>query len=422
MKLFRKNSSGVVLLTVLCLMSMLTIVLMTSIVIVSSSSKKAVVNYTDNQVYATAKSSLDTFVDCLADKSMTSFNSMRTKVENLAVGSELVVDVTSPSGEADKIIIKKESSGKTVITAKSTLKGNSAQVSREIEVTQSVKATKTDIIFVFDASTSMANKTNNITGYDIAVNAARDFANQLLVTNPKTKGNVRIGLSKFGTQAHPDSSKILDLTNDYNAIQNKLQNGNSIKYKDNWGGDQVNGTNITYGLITATEMLKNSTADVKIIILLGDGLPTFSQKVTHWGTSATDPFTFGLPGSGVNTPGSWGSWQYYPDNNRLGDGIVYNINSYTVNGRSITNNKLPAVCAAENARFKGYKVMTIGFGLNALPHSDKGPAIETLKEVADSPDYYYSADKSAESMKSILDSIVSEVASSVSGGDYIYAD
>ena len=72
MRKIKQNYSGNILFTVICIMSIITILLMSSIIIIASSNKKAVKNYADNQVYVSAKSLLDTFVDCATDTTLTS--------------------------------------------------------------------------------------------------------------------------------------------------------------------------------------------------------------------------------------------------------------------------------------------------------------------------------------------------------------
>ena len=88
-----------------------------------------------------------------------------------------------------------------------------AVVSREMSISTSHVVNTTDIVFVFDTSGSMNN-----TDKDAAIAAAKDFANTLLVTNPNTVGNVRIGLAKFATL----SSQMVPLTDNYTLISNAL--------------------------------------------------------------------------------------------------------------------------------------------------------------------------------------------------------
>ena len=416
MKWFKKNHGGVVLLTVICLMSMLIVVLMSAIVIVSASNKKSVLNYTDNQVYATAKSSLDTFMQCLEDGTMTEFDGIRSDMGSLSVGTPMTVSVTLPSGESDEIVIEKDASGEIIVTAKSDYQGNQTTVSRKIEMSSSIDIKDTDIIFVFDTSNSMSDADKSL-----AVNAVKDFAKKLLVENDVTRGHVRIGLAKFDTKSAP----ILPLTDINTTIQNKLNELNVL------GKVDTGGTNIQVGINKAEVMLNNviDKADQQFIIILGDGVPTYCNYIKHLSTDISIPTTF----SDWTIKGLGWSYtyecDYYEDNNDE-DAYDYNVIYRTYDNVLIENNGTGTIAEAENARLKGYKIMTIGFGLNNIddnkrPESCKmtqATAIETLTAVADSESYFFEADKTADSLQGILDQVIGAISSSVTATDYVYTN
>jgi hypothetical protein len=389
-KMIKKND-GVVLFSVICLMSILTVILMTAIIIVSSSSKKAQGNYIDNQVYITAKSTLDTFVDCVSDYSFTDFETIRTDIKNIAINSEETFTVTLPSclsGDC-KVTVKRLSDTNVIIKAEANKNNQIATISREMLITSASVPNTTDIVFVFDCSGSMSTADRNL-----ARNAAKAFAKELLVDNPTTSGNVRIGLAKFGTV----SEQITPLTADNTIIRDDLSAYNVLSAPNPpWHNASANATNIQAGIREASAMLSHSTAVKKYIVILGDGLPTYSYRITHWGNLiGGDKYTFDntfILGLGNN---------YY----LYGNGYVNGRNTpayanqiyITPDGHYVVNNKDASVGEAINARIDGYNIMTIGFGLNSLDVTQRGDAKNTLKDIADSSSYFFEADKTAESL------------------------
>lgn len=415
MKKFNKNYDGSVLFTVICLMSILTVVLMTAIVVVSSSNKKAVVNYSDNQVYITAKSTLDTFVDYVSDYSFTDFNSIRDEIDALVVNAETSFDVTLPSSlkETCKVTIKRIDSTKVIITTNADKNGQIATISREVAISSGSTPVDADIVFVFDCSGSMSS-----TDKGLAIAGAKDFAQQLL-TNPLTAGHVRIGLVKFGTLAAP----IKSLTSNKPQIDTALSTSGVLNPPS--GKNNAGSTNIQLGIREAVLMLSSSpTTNKKFIVILGDGLPSYSYKVTGGGTT-TDPYTFDeskLLGGGTN-------YNYYLkwSDNPLGasgweDGNTSrnSLNQrYNFNGVEITNHKFATVCEAKNAQIEGCNIMTIGFGLKSQPVVLQANATDVLKSIADSPSYFFEADKTSESLTAIITQVVGTIANSATGLKYL---
>ena len=182
--------------------------------------------------------------------------------------------------------------------------------------------------------------------------------------------------------------------------------------------NNLGSTNIQQGIRQATTMLASSPATIKMIIILGDGLPSYSYKILHWGTSATDPFTFDYSfilggGDKNNFYLNWNNnLSYDPTNGNKGyrDGNnpqLTGLNQeYSINGTTITNHKFATVAEAQNTKNKGYKIITIGFGLDSLPNALKTNAADTLKAVADNPSSFYQANKTADSLTDILNQIV----------------
>lgn len=113
-----------------------------------------------------------------------------------------------------------------------------------------------DIVLVIDTSGSM----NEHGRMDKAKEAAKAFVDELLPSQ-----TTRIGVVSFGSDIH----YMARLTND----QKELNQAISGLYAS--GGTLTQG-----GIKQAREMLAESTADHKHIVLLSDGLPTFSYEMS----------------------------------------------------------------------------------------------------------------------------------------------
>lgn len=128
---------------------------------------------------------------------------------------------------------------------------------REVDVTLSVKAnpinqevTK-DIILVIDRSTSMNS----------SMSSTKEIAKNLIdsLVDDRTK----VGIVTYGTK----TLMIKELSNNKNTIKNNLDLIPNYVYNE--------GTNIEAGLRSANTLLANSRANIKVVILLTDGKPTF---------------------------------------------------------------------------------------------------------------------------------------------------
>lgn len=99
-----------------------------------------------------------------------------------------------------------------------------------------------------------------------AKNAAKAFTEQMLTD--ELKSVVRVGVASFNNNKH----KNCDLTNDKNTVLSAINGLALDKNTDNGG------TNIQAGIMQAEEMLKDSTATNKFIVILSDGLPTYAYE------------------------------------------------------------------------------------------------------------------------------------------------
>ncbi len=115
-----------------------------------------------------------------------------------------------------------------------------------------------DIVLVIDRSQSMLNN-GKLTS---AKNSATNLVNKLLEDN--TYNNVKVGIVTFG-------DKVIDNLTSTSLSNDKVVLLGIISHLT----DPFNnsGTNIQAGLLKANELLSNSTADDKVVILLSDGAP-----------------------------------------------------------------------------------------------------------------------------------------------------
>lgn len=134
MKKFKLNENGSVLFTVICLMTVLSVVLMTAIITVASSNKKSVTNYTDQQAYVTAKSTVDTFVASLAVVDNNSYDDLRKILKEMPYGKEIHdISVTLPDGKTGKLAVKRENDSEFTITAEVEYMDSKSKVSCKLK-------------------------------------------------------------------------------------------------------------------------------------------------------------------------------------------------------------------------------------------------------------------------------------------------
>lgn len=143
----------------------------------------------------------------------------------------------------------------------------SVETKDQIKQTTSQEADSVDVVLVLDRSGSMSG--NRMSS---AKKAACDFVYSFLDNNDA--GKRRVGLVSYAGSSESNS----ELTTSKTDLA-------GTKYKGDYYYGKINGlyayggTNIQAGLHTAGELLKNSTASYKFIVLLSDGEPTYSVEV-----------------------------------------------------------------------------------------------------------------------------------------------
>lgn len=172
------------------------------------------------------------------------------------------------------------------------------------EVTLRIESPKTektsDTVIVIDRSGSMSNN-NRLTE---AKAAARSLAQSLLPDGNTTN---RVAVVSFASSAS-NSGTGTDFTDDYDTVSSAI------------GRMSASGGTYTQSAIhMAAEMLSNSTADLKTMILLSDGEPTYSVSFTD--AAKNDNNNFVAYGNALETSSEVSQSVFnYTDTGKVGDG------------------------------------------------------------------------------------------------------
>lgn len=263
----------------------------------------------------------------------------------------------------------------------------------EWEVTLSIEADATfkdsDIVLVFDRSNSMyASRLQK------AKDAAKAFVDNLLFEGSAT----RIALVPFGTYADPYT--------DFQGFEGRTNLKNAIDAIRVTGGND-GGTNIQAGLNSARNLLNNSNAHMKTIVLLSDGAPTYSYR-------ARNAYSDSWPNNKYNF-----RLHNFNYNQRLGSGSAYDLPTggwfgvgderYTVNGHYVTSNGIATISEAHNIIDTGIDIYSVGLEVG----SDRD-AIYTL-ENSQNKGYYAGGD---DDMGPIFDELSTQI-SAVASDSYV---
>lgn len=334
----------------------------------------------------------------------------------------------------------------------------SVQNKQTSSTTQQTNAT--DVVFVLDTSGSMESTFSSVK------TSAGNFAEALVSSKENADKNIRIGVVAFAkegwtkvslTNPWKNGSTVVSESAFNTNVNNIKSSINAIPLQDN---NNYGGTNIQAGIHTAASMLASSPAKTnKIIILLSDGVPTYSYKAS--GVDANGNLTFSSSSYGssnivgcgyhydiheeyyracydasysYNIPGKKAGW-YYEDGTYATD---KSINSWSIEKKSndavegrtgtyngkkviytyakvtVSNNGQPAIAEANIVRNKGITVYTIGYNLSSLSNTEKAQAESVLSSVANSG--LYSAASSAD-INNVLKSICSNVETQIAAAN-----
>lgn len=161
---------------------------------------------------------------------------------------------------------------------------NTWDVSVRVEGKDTTKTS--DIVLVIDRSGSMGDNKRMVR----AKEAAKKFVSTLLPDG--NDGNTRIAIVSFADKVRTNQA----LTNDTNDLNEAINGLNA-------GG----GTFTQAGIKQAELILANSNADVKNIVILSDGEPTYSYDIKNPTNNLTD-LVYGYVDNG--RVGGWTGWHY----------------------------------------------------------------------------------------------------------------
>ncbi len=241
-----------------------------------------------------------------------------------------------------------DTEGKFLVTLNVTTKD-------KIETVTEEENPSIDVVLVIDRSGSM----DDYGRLKSAKQAATAFVNSFL--GDETKGERQVAVVSFGEYAKIES----ELTDDLVALRGEKQQGgghgpgHGPGSRDEYKGGAINsdsfkadgGTNIQAGLKEAREVLADSEALYKYVILLSDGAPTYYYKPGAENTTATDII-----------PVSYGPFGIYEYNQtELGTG--YNYSDRKGTGRNTTEAHIYNT-VSEAYLLKDMKVEIYGIGIS----------------------------------------------------------
>ncbi len=262
-----------------------------------------------------------------------------------------------------------------------------------------------DIVLVIDTSGSMSNSLSSMK------QAAYDFVDQLL-----TKGSTnRISVVQYAT-----NSSVVKGWTAYQAPSEGSREANSVIKGEIKKLTANGGTNTQAGIRTANQLLAESTASNKYLVLLSDGEPTYNYKPVFQNVVLHCDKDYGWFGSWScdNTKVVSAEQNGYDYTKVEGSGSRTNYNTTLSgtcnNGRSHTNVRYPfsssqaALDEAALGKAAGYTYYTIGYNVDDTTR-------ELLKELASKDDkqqpYYFGA--STSSIQTILKEIGNSITESI---------
>lgn len=259
---------------------------------------------------------------------------------------------------------------------------------------KTITSTETiDIVIVNDNSGSMASKNRRA-----SANAAiSSFINNLLDPTTNSEKNIRIALVTFGGGLQ-DNNSIYTFQTERQILINKLPN------------DPNGGTHTQAALVKAAEVMATSQANTKVIVVVSDGVPTYSYKATT-STPNTDPGIIAY--NGIPAPSRRGT---VFSNTRLGDASSFNLRNqaYSVNGYNVLDHGWAVMSQAVLMKNAGLEIYGLGIQVGGDYGANTDQAANVMKNIA-SPGKYYNAAQVSE-ISSILADIAVQISKSIVNG------
>ena len=263
-------------------------------------------------------------------------------------------------------------------------------------------AQSTDVVLVIDASNSM----NNGRKLSSAKSAAQEFSS--IVLGAGAAGENRIAVVSY----EETSEEECGLSDSYWTVQNAI---NDIRASG--------GTNIQAGLKEARDILEDSTADNKVILVLSDGEPTYSFRVQ--GTAQWTGCYEGRRGHYWTGDIKKGTVQFtgFDYTRVVGSGSAYSLyngarltvtcdhgETNTVNYNYYENNGDPTIAEAGYAEGAGCEIYSIYLG----GRNDTN-AIYTMKGIASGDDHFQTTDD-VDELADLFKGIAGEITTPTNAG------
>lgn len=283
-------------------------------------------------------------------------------------------------------------------TAQSTSTENQYSIDLKTQGRSTETTENLDIVLVVDNSYSMRTQTSSgETRWSVMKRNLNKFIDEVTKNNASSDRQVRIAIVNFASGIVSQSG--------FSSNPTTIKNAIPYRYQTNI--DYYTGTGHTFtqlGIRTG-EAVMNTSNNKKAMVVLTDGAPTFSYKIT--GATSTDNVT---------------SMDY---RQRVGNGAVYPLNStegrfeYYAGRTRITNHGIAT--NAEAKRIKNehpdWDIFSIGTEINSA--SDFAPVEDMqaiLKNIASTPGNAYSTNNMSRDLPRILSNISQTTIKSISKG------
>ncbi|MBP1940022.1 SpaA isopeptide-forming pilin-related protein [Phocicoccus pinnipedialis] len=237
-----------------------------------------------------------------------------------------------------------------------------------------------DIVLVVDNSGSMAGPRWRDMKRDLTTfvtNATRENS-----TNPNAQ--VRFAVVNFATN-------ILS--------GNTTYSNNAATIMSRIPATPSGGTNTQLGLREGEEILKNSTAANKMMIVITDGAPTYSYRARNaTGEESLSNFNY---------------------NQRLGTGSSFLFGGYSVDGVNVSNHGQAVISEAKRIQNDHPSVPIITIGLDTAQGSSGASNAQmdnVLKKIASDPSYSFNTSNASSELQSVLEEITKITLNSIRSG------
>lgn len=260
-------------------------------------------------------------------------------------------------------------------TAAATVKGKNVNVI--FPTTRSLLQSTQSSYTVMVKEMQTISETTSVKKMNNAKEAAKAFVDALLPEGNEDTLN-RIAVVSYSSSGYGKGTAFEDsaLTNDNASLKSAIN-----------GIAATGGTHIQAGIKMAQDILSESNAVNKYIVLVSDGEPTFSYRAnaarqrtqTDLDLNYPSDTNYVLTSFTTNVVGSGSDYGYYKSGWLGGFDYRYYVGSYRV-----IDNGIPTISQALMAKQAGIKIYTVGFDV-----SNNSDAKYTMEYVASDKDMFY---------------------------------